>query len=281
MLWQPRWIAGHLLVLAVVLAFVRLGFWQLDRHGQHVERNARVAERLAEPARPLPELITAIRESDDRLPLIVSSGASASDLEVQAATDVLAHRRVIVSGQWDTDNELLLRSQAYRGQPGWHVLTPLILADPPGAALIVDRGWVPQNLDEPPIAGATPPEGPVRLEGILLSERDPPEGTLSGLAARNPTEGPLDRTFIVDVERLAPQMPYALVAAYLVPTGQDPPQTGDLPVPPEEPGTESATHLAYAVQWFVFASIAVVGYALLLRQRLHEAKHPKGEPPSD
>ena len=33
-LLTPRWIAGHLLALAAVVAFVAFGFWQLDRHGQ-------------------------------------------------------------------------------------------------------------------------------------------------------------------------------------------------------------------------------------------------------
>lgn len=277
MLWQPRWIAGHVLVLAVVISFVRLGFWQLDRHDQHVERNERIAERLGEPPLELLALLAEVAPTTDPLPLVASGDAPPWIGDVTAA---LAYRRVTVSGRWDTTNEVLLRSQVYRGQPGWHVLTPLVLdAADTDAAVIVDRGWVPQELDEPPVAEAAPQDGLVRLEGVLLPEGDPPSGALSSLAARNPTEGSLDRTFIVDVERLAPQMPYALVPAYLIST--DPAATGggDLPVPPAAPASESASHLAYAVQWFIFALIGIVGYALLLRQRLREANASR-EPPS-
>ena len=32
-LLTPRWIAGHLLALALIVLFVNLGFWQLSRFG--------------------------------------------------------------------------------------------------------------------------------------------------------------------------------------------------------------------------------------------------------
>lgn len=296
LLWQPRWIVGHVLVLAIVVSFVRLGFWQLDRHAEHVAENERLSERLAEPVVSLQALLadhgflsepilergvlagatSAAAASESEPNGAASADRSAADA---AAREALAFRRVRVTGRFEPSDEILLRNQTLQGRPGWHVLTPLVVSDAglDGAdlAVIVDRGWVPQGLDQPPVSEATPPAGPVELEGILIPERDPPAGPLAGLAARNPETGTLERTFIVDVERLAGQIDAALAPVYLVPTSQVPAQEGDLPVPPEPPAPGPASHLGYAVQWFVFASIGVIGYTFLLRQRIGE--HTRAE----
>lgn len=271
LLWQPRWIVGHVLVLAIVVSFVRLGFWQLDRHAEHVAENERLSERLAEPALSLQALLAEHGFLSESVP---ESGVLESSVSDPSAREALAFRRVQVSGRFEPSDEVLLRNQTLQGRPGWHVLTPLVVLDagPDGAdlAVIVDRGWVPQGLDQPPVSEAPPPAGLVELEGILIPERDPPAGPLAGLAARNPESGTLERTFIVDVERLAGQIDAALVPAYLVPTRQVPAQEGDLPVRPEPPAPGPASHLGYAFQWFVFAAIGVIGYTFLLRQRIRE-----------
>ena len=74
----------------------------------------------------------------------------------------------------------------------------------------------------------------------------------------------------VDLERVAEQVDYEVLPAYLQRVSSDPDEVtaaGDpelvplgLPEPSEGP------HLAYAVQWFIFTTIAVIGYALLLRR---------------
>ena len=85
--------------------------------------------------------------------------------------------------------------------------------------------------------------------------------------------------YYVDVERLQPQLEYPLEPYYLELIGQQPPQAGDLPVPPPAPELSRGPHLSYALQWFAFAVIALVGYAALLRRALREqgAEHEKGE----
>ena len=257
---QPKWIAGHLLAAVLVLLFIRLGFWQLDRHAQHVARNELLEARLAQDPVPLRDLLP--------------------DAGVAVAGDgggEFAFRRVTATGRFAPEDELLLRNRAFQGRPGWHVLTPLVLADPASddpdpVAILVDRGWVPQNLDTPPVADAAPPTGEVQLQGVLVPEQDPATGPMANLAPSDPEEGVLQRAFLVDVERLAPQLPYDLLPAYLVATRVEPARTLDLPVAPEAPAPEAAPHLAYAVQWFIFAAIGIIGYALLLRRRLQEQR---------
>lgn len=254
---RPRLWPWHLLILGIAAAFVTLGFWQLDRHGQLRDRNALLETRLAAPA---------TRYLD---------AAAAFDPDAPAgADDDPRYRRVRVEGTYAPGHEVLLRGRSLEGQPGHHVLTPLLTREdgtPTGRAVLVDRGWVPFRLDDPRVPSYAPPAGEVRIEGRLMPEADPPTGPLASLTPRDPAEGPLDVIARPDADRLAAQMPFPLdgfvveLERYVLPEGGP---GGELPIVPPPPAPEAGPHLAYAAQWFFFASVAVVGYVLLLRRRL-------------
>ena len=138
-LLRPRWIGLTVFAIATVTICVRLGLWQLDRLEGRRAFNDRYAAGLE--AAPLP------LES-----LLAEGGA-------------LAYRRAVATGRFDTDREVILYGRSLDGRSGNHVLTPLVLAD--GRAIIVDRGWVPFEMDDPPVA-ATPPTGDGRGDGSAL-----------------------------------------------------------------------------------------------------------------
>ncbi len=274
----PRLWPWHLLVAAVMTLFVTLGFWQLARHGQLQERNARLEARLDAPTLPLQERL--------------------ADLDPDAPEGATANARfrpTSAAGVLLPDHEVLLRGRAYEERPGFHVLTPMRLDAATTAALgvqagtlvLVNRGWIPFQTDDPVLPAWDAPTGRVAVDGWLEPEADPPTGFLSGLAPRDPPEGPLDRIARPDVDRLAAQMPapllpYVLVAERLAPAGAGdapPPgtvrevRTGEdgwvaLPVRVPTPEPEGGPHLSYALQWWSFALIGGVGYLFLLRERL-------------
>jgi surfeit locus 1 family protein len=253
-LLTPRWVAGHLLVLAVVVSFSGFGAWQLDRHAQRGERNAIVATRLeAEPV----SLEEALRFAGEA-PRVEGDGA---------AVPALDYRRVRVGGRFDPEHELLRRPVARDGMPGFHIVTPLVLSD--GSAVLVERGWVPQHHDLVPVRAAPPPQGEVTIRAWAFAGETPPTGPLAALAPRDPAEGRLTQAAYLDLDRLAPQMPYALQPLRLV---LDAPERapGDvrLPLPPRPPELTAGSHLGYAIQWYAFVAITVVGYAALLRRSL-------------
>ena len=66
--------------------------------------------------------------------------------------------------------------------------------------------------------------------------------------------------------------PYKVGGARLV---ADPPLAGLQANAQPDPGTIANNHLAYAVQWFLFAGVALVIFALALRNRL-AAPRPRG-----
>ena len=227
-----------MVVAAAVAAMVALGLWQLRRlHAVRVD-NARVRERLAQPVAPLGTVLPP---------------------GVDPAT--VAYRRVEVSGSYDGVSEIVLRNRSLNGDPGSHALTPLRMAD--GRAVIVDRGWVPVDLTADEEEQSRPPVlRPVSIVGTLFpSERKGVLGTSI------PPDGRLTSIPRVDVARIAKQVDYEVVPLYLRLASQTPPQPGRLPVPPGPPDLSEGPHLSYAVQWFIFATIAFATYVALLRRQ--------------
>src|SRR5690606_2398291 len=125
------------------------------------------------------------REAQD--PLVLGAGGIDGDvllLADAAMAGQLARRHAVATGVYEPADELLLRSKSYAGSAGWHVLTPLRLED--GSRLLVDRGWVPYELDEAPVAVAAPPQGTVTVSGFLQASQTPPSGAGASFAPRDP-----------------------------------------------------------------------------------------------
>jgi cytochrome oxidase assembly protein ShyY1 len=177
----------------------------------------------------------------------------AARMRQQPATSLAgatAYRRVSASGTYRTADETLLFGRAFDGRPGHHVLTWL----DGETHVLVDRGWVPYTNGTPPVRGATPPSDPVRVEGVLVPSEH-------GGVLRD------GRTTTVNVERLAKARGVGSVPYYVLLQRQDPAQPGELPVPVPWRATHTAPpHLSYAIQWFAFTAIGLVGYAFVLRR---------------
>jgi cytochrome oxidase assembly protein ShyY1 len=231
--------------VAVAALCVRLGFWQLSRLHERQAFERAVAAGLASDPKPI----------DDVLP----AGAAVD-------VDAVRYRRVVATGTFDPANEVILYGRGLGDREGHHVLTPLVLAD--GTAVVVDRGWVPFRDDAPPVAEASPPAGEVTVTGILV----PSEGGLPGGGG-----GPPARQLThADLAQLASQLPYPIEPLWLLLQRESPP-AGALPEPAPFAMPEAPPHLSYAIQWFAFAVIAVVGAAILVRR--DRAPAPPSEPP--
>jgi surfeit locus 1 family protein len=259
--FTPHWIAGHLLALSLISIFIYAGFWQIDRLAWRKGENALLEGRHA---------LEAVRLEDS---------LGLPDLEF---------RNVTVSGVYEPEHELLRRSRSHNSVAGWHVLTPLRLAG--GQLLLVNRGWVPYEMNTVPVTAAAPPAGTVQLSGILHPAEQQPAGFGAGLVPRDPPEGALQAAYYVDLSRLAGQMPGLLQDWYLQLDGQAPAQAGDLPIPAPEPELTEGPHLGYVLQWFSFALIGIIGYVFLMRrvisepapdtQRQPKENQPKGNQPA-
>ena len=257
-LFSRRYILVTLLVVAAMAVMARLGVWQLDR----------LAERRAANAQLMAVLTSStIFVNDD---LTALAGQPPADV----APD-LANRDVFLEGEYDFAAQRILVLQNYQDQPGVHLITPLVLDS--GAAVLVDRGWIPDAERE---AGHlfTEATGPQTVSGyIALTE------TLRRRAAN--TEAvttPSDEIFRVDVAALADELPYPLVPYYvkLSPT-EEPDTTLPLEVAKEIDFSEGP-HLGYAIQWFIFSLGLGAGDVLYVNHSLRRAEvgTPVAPPPT-
>ena len=115
---RPWWIVSHVVVLAIVVAFVNLGLWQLQRLDEVKERNTQLAARLAED--PV-DVTTLVPEGED-------DGAAVED------------RRVTATGTYRPDDVVLIRGRSLDDAPGSWVVVPMELRD--GRVVAVNRGWI-------------------------------------------------------------------------------------------------------------------------------------------
>lgn len=252
---RPSWIGLTVLVVVLAITFVELGRWQLRRHDERAATNLRVEASLDRASVPVDEILAV----DERLPLADE------------------WRLVEVVGTYDADNELLVRNRPYDGNVGYEVLTPLVTHD--GRALLVDRGWVPAGSTATEVpAVPPPPPGEVTVTARVRA------GSTGDAGAAGLPDGQVRR---VAVASIAPGLPYPVYGAYttLLPgqpgsgVAEDPPRA--IPVPEPSAGP----HVAYAVQWFLFALIAVGGWVVLLRADVRAAgparPRPVGRAPPD
>lgn len=224
----------------IVVTCLALSAWQFDRLQTRRADNARLITRSQQPPAPLEEL---------------AGGAEEAAL----------YRRAEAAGGYDLVEEVLLRSRSYQGRPGHHLLTPLVTAS--GTALIVDRGWVPLDVDEPGATRTQAPQDRVEVTGILLASES--KGFLS---LADPPPGEVDSLPRADLDRLSEQLPYPVYPLYLRLQEQVPPNPGDLPEPVPVPEPDDGPHLSYAVQWLFFAVAAAVVYGALVRKERRKAE---------
>ena len=235
MLLKPGWIITHVAVVAIAVAFINLGLWQLQRRTEVSADNARVAAVIE--ASPVP-LTTALLD------------------------DPTEFRPVTVEGTFVQQADVSLSPRSRNGRPGFEVLTPLRLAADPATTVLVNRGWVPLDESVPP-----PPVEPTTIRARLQLSRDARQVLADD-------DGAVETLTSVDLDELLPQIEGLTGPAYVDVVDEDARQAGVIPRPADPPSLESGNHLSYALQWFAFTVIGLVGYPLLLKRRMDDADVP-------
>jgi surfeit locus 1 family protein len=239
-LLRPRWLLSHVLVLLLVVVMINLGFWQLRRLDEKRERNELIEARQDQ----------GVVEVEDVLAPVGGDGAGAN-AEDGGLADA-RFRRVTAVGTYDDGETVVVRNRTQDGVAGAWLVTPLELAD--GRRVGVLRGFVPLGDDGTPMA-ADAPEGTVTVEGPVV---DP--GSFDGTA-------PKDLAPLLAEDDVLPGVVLAEVSSPGEPALADGTGTGTgnlYAVPPPE--LSEGPHLSYAVQWFIFSTIALIGYPIVLRR---------------
>ncbi|ORT57512.1 SURF1 family protein [Streptomyces sp. CB03238] len=237
-LLSRQWVILTLIALVLIPVMIELGFWQFHRHEHRVAQNQLIEDNLK--AEPVP--VTELTSPGHTVPR--------SDY----------WRRVTATGTFDTDHEVVVRRRTSADERiGVLVLTPLVLDD--GRAVLVNRGWIPAAADQRSFPEVPPaPKGEVTVTGRLKADET------TGASGIKDLSGLPDRqVMLINSEQQAKSLGREVLGGYLEQTAPAP--AGDTPELIPEPDHDSiGAHMAYAVQWWLFAAGVPVGWVVLVRR---------------
>jgi surfeit locus 1 family protein len=225
--------AAGALILALLLS---LGFWQLDRAEQKRE-------------------------------LLRAYGDRPTDAAIRIGNDftlgpVWRYRRAQLVGRYDAEHQFLLDNRVQQGRVGYHVLTPLRLAQS-DAVVLVNRGWIAQGAtraDLPPLP--VPGGAELSIEGLI----DFPSDKVFVLGEgedRDPGWPKVLQQVRLDLH--AQQLGVRLLPMVLL-LDKDQPGGFVRDWNPVVVGPER--HVGYAVQWFALAAALVILYVWVNLNRI-------------
>jgi surfeit locus 1 family protein len=224
---RPRAILTLAIPLACAALFVRLGVWQLSRLKEKRAFNTVLAERLAAP----PVEVTALPPD----------------------TALGHYRRVSASGAMLYDREVVYAGRSHEGSPGVDLLTPMKIAGH-DTVVMVNRGWA-YSADAAQIVNSR------------WKERD--TASIAGYAEtfagkeRAVTER---RVHALDRDAIQKLVGVPIASYVLVETSDSAKHADSIPVRLSVPTLDEGPHQSYAIQWFSFALVAVIGGVALSRR---------------
>jgi cytochrome oxidase assembly protein ShyY1 len=244
----PRWWAWHLALVAVLVAFGWLGWWQVQSFEDSGAR-PQASQRAAAVA------VDSVTRAGGRL--------EADDIG----------RRVRATGTWDADGQLLVPDRTHGGRTGSLVVTPLRTTQ---GVLPVVRGWVSGG------SAPVPADGEVTVTGVVQQSETEGDATVA------PAGLPPGEVAYVATVTLLERLPYdadELYDGYVVLRSQDPADPG-APARVAADGREGSgdgvgrwRNLAYGLQWWLFAAAAVFFWGAVIRRAALESRPGPGSQP--
>lgn len=217
---HPRPQAFWLITLATVVAMsvtAALGFWQLGRASDKEAWRERQLQRTLLPA------------------------LTWEDLQAFAVEDAALERKVELKGRWLHEATVFLDNRPMSGRVGFVVVTPLLPSNG-GAAILVQRGWVPRRFDD--------------RTAVPVLRDEPGEVTVVGTVAPAPSklyefasgqEGSIRQN--IDVEAFSSEWSIQLLPLS-VQQRKPSVESDGLLRDWVRPGVDVHKHYGYALQWF-------------------------------
>jgi cytochrome oxidase assembly protein ShyY1 len=229
---MKRIVGASLLALILIALCLQGARWQFDRHEVRHAKN---------------ELIRAN---------IAKSSIQEGDLSLLDANEI-AWRTITVSGRFEPSTEILLRNRYHEGKYGFGVVT--LFESSSGRKYWVDRGWVVAGKD-----ALTPPEvKPVSDEVITIEARvraESLESQIAGTVFAVPSNNGNSQLARWNNEKAIVTEPvyFDLIKANNSKFNPE--------VPALLPELSDGPHLAYSVQWVLFAGLVIFGLFLVVRE---------------
>jgi cytochrome oxidase assembly protein ShyY1 len=228
-----RWIGFSALVVVVIVAFGALSLWQWARAEERRLDRIALQDRTQQPPIPIAD--------------VLGPG--------EPLAPHLEWRPVILEGRFDPGS-LLVRRKPQDGRNGFWVMTRLVT--PAGTSVWVNRGWIPTD-DSGAVARQEAPAAPVGAVTVVGRLRP-----ISPSSEPAPTDVPPGQVTETSAGQLIPTASYRV---YIEQTAADPPAAI---VPVAAPQIDEVRNISYAVQWLLFAGVAILGWWFFLRREAHD-----------
>jgi len=233
--WK-RWVALLVLVVCLVIAFVNLGQWQLRRLDERRGDNAIVVAHEDAAVRPY--------EAVFDHPIV----------------DADEWQRVSVTGTFLPEHQLVVRYRSNVGTVGYEVVVPLRATD--GRTVLINRGFIKRPAGQDfPASVAPPPTGQVSIVGHVRRNEQGRDTAIT------PAGGSV---MLINSDAIAAASGLTLVNGSIGVLEMTPAQQGFEPV--ATPPLDEGPHLSYALQWFTFSLIALVGLIVFVRNDIRDRK---------
>jgi surfeit locus 1 family protein len=224
-----RQIFAAVLGVTAAALFMRLGFWQLDRLKQRrLANDVKLTRILAPPVGPFSIIAGARR-----------------------------WRPVRAVGTFDFDHQVVIAGESHDGAPGVYIITPFKV-EPSDRVVLVNRGWV-YSPDAQTVDLSKFDEAPHQVldgyvEEFVTDGKGPARTASTANAWRR-----------MDAREMQSAFPFPIAMFYVVAQRDSaaPPAPG-APVRLPAPSLDEGPHLNYAIQWFLFAAIALGGASLMI-----------------
>jgi len=254
-LLSRRWALFTIAVAILAYSTLWLGEWQWGRLEDKKHSNAIISANLKQTPEPVTEVLSPQKTVD-------------SNTE---------WKRITVTGTYDVSHTItwLYRTNAH-SESGIEVVVPLITAD--GTGVLIDRGWL-ASTDQVnnPVTIPPPPSGKVTVVGWVRADGTGSSTRVTNLNTRS-----------VSSRTIAPAIGRTLDRGFVLLQSESPKPATAL-APNDEPDLSNGPHFFYALQWWFFGILAVVGFFYLMyderRLYLHAPvaaqAEAEGKPASD
>lgn len=192
----------------------------------------------------------------DRIRAEYRVDSAAVDLDPSIDLSEKLFKRGFLKGEFVHEKAILIEARTYKGNPGYHMITPFKMMDYKDKIVFVNRGWVPMGF-EVMSEYIKKPQGLVMITGAL---RPSPES--NGFVPKNIIDQ--DQWYQIKPEEIAKAKGFNDFYSNIFYKEVRGKKRGvpDLPIPQDTKININNNHAAYALFWFIMAMAMVIIYGL-------------------
>ncbi|MDO9364978.1 MAG: SURF1 family protein [Methylotenera sp.] len=224
--FKPSWLGTLILIICVPL-FIKLGLWQYNKAAlkQEIQSNYEIA--VSTDALKLPSQVDNF--------------------------NAWQYKKIKIKGTYNTQYQILLDNQVENNKAGFHVLTPLKLADR-NDYILINRGWVEGGAVHNNIPDIVTPSEPIEVVG-QVSIPSKKIFTLESNAEKTVWNKVWQH---MDMDRYQKSVPITVLPVVIKLDAKS--NAGGFVRHWQIPASRIATNIGYAYQWFGFAFASIMIY---------------------